>query len=129
MSIGDNKFNIKERLGVNTNCTDKDSGITSGVLTVGNMLDVGKLITSENATFDSRIEVGKDGGGTFIVDGQAEIVSGNLSVSNGKIFTNDLNVKNKAYIKGDIQANSAILKELIAGDISINNNTIIAQKI
>ena len=129
MSIGDNKFNIKERLGVNTNCGPSNPGITSGVLTVGNLLDVGKLITSENATFDSRVEIGKDGGGTFIVDGQAEISTGNLNVSNGKIFTNDLTVKNKAYIKGDIQAKKAILKEEVtAGDITIHSNYINSPK-
>ena len=65
MSVGDNQFNIKERLGVNTNCEEKTPGITSGVLTVGKMLDVGELITTESATFDSRVEIGKDGGGTL----------------------------------------------------------------
>ena len=54
------------------------------------MLDVGELITSENATFDSRVEIGKDGGGTLIIDGQTEINSGNLSVTNGKIFQTTL---------------------------------------
>ena len=65
----------------------------------------------------------------FIIDGQTEINSGNLSVTNGKIFTNDLTVKNKAYFKGDIQAERAILKEEVtAGDITLHTNYISSLK-
>ena len=129
VSIGDSNFNIKERLGINTNCSPEVPGITSGVLTVGKMLDVGELITTENATFDSRVEIGKDGGGTLIVDGQTELISGNLSVTNGKVFTNDLTVKNKAYFKGDIQADKIILEdEVTVGDVTIHKNYINSPK-
>ena len=75
------------------------------------------------------VEIGKDGGGTLIIDGQTELITGNLSVTNGKIFTNDLTVKNKAFFRGDIQADKAILEdEVTAGDVTIHKNYINSPK-